>query len=416
MKRPKRKRPRGLGTMWQRGGSWWIQWREGGRRRSASYPSKEIAEQVLAKIVSDVARGRGGLEPDAKASPPLASLATDWLERRRFTHRAHRDDSGRWRKHLGPFFGTYRPGEVDVALIRRFVEAKLADLSSTTVGHCLRLLSTFFTDLKERGLSPGNPVKDLPRSTRRLVRNAHDPRTTPFLERKDDIRRVFLALAEPYSVAFAIGALAGLRTGEVLGLMWDCIDIPGRRMVVRQQVSHGRLGPVKDDDSRIVPILDSLLPILKQWQLCSGGQGLVVRPKHPTRGGRPGSPSAFLKEHTLHKHLRKALDQTGLWRDEEEPGRRLNWYRCTRHTFASHWILDERGAEKLQAILGHEDLSTTQRYSHLRPGLFSAADLGAIAVDLSSPTGRVIPLARPEPAAVGNGMATAAEDDADEVG
>jgi hypothetical protein len=31
---------------------------------------------------------------------------------------------------------------------------------------------------------------------------------------------------------------------------------------------------------------------------------------------------------------------------------RLNWYRCTRHTFASHWVMDGRPIEKLKEILG----------------------------------------------------------------
>src|SRR5438046_4080195 len=49
----------------------------------------------------------------------------------------------------------------------------------------------------------------------RLIRPTHDPKKTPFIERLDDVRRIFLALPEPLNVAYAIGALAGLRTGEV---------------------------------------------------------------------------------------------------------------------------------------------------------------------------------------------------------
>jgi len=49
----------------------------------------------------------------------------------------------------------------------------------------------------------------------RLMRPTHDPKKTPFIEKIEDVRRTYLALPEPLNVAYAIGAFAGLRTGEV---------------------------------------------------------------------------------------------------------------------------------------------------------------------------------------------------------
>lgn len=77
-----------------------------------------------------------------------------------------------------------------------------------------------------------------------------------------------------FNVAFAIGALAGLRTGEVFALKWAQIDLGTRRIHVRESVK----GPLKDKDSRMVPVLDSLLPILREWKLKSGGDGRVIPP------------------------------------------------------------------------------------------------------------------------------------------
>jgi integrase len=62
---------------------------------------------------------------------------------------------------------------------------------------------------------------------------------------------------------------------------------------------------------------------------------------------------------------------------------RLNWYRCTRHTFASHRVMDGRPIEKLKEILGHSTVQVTERYAHLRVDLFGPADLAAMAVDLT---------------------------------
>jgi hypothetical protein len=47
---------------------------------------------------------------------------------------------------------------VDHAAIRDFIEAKsVAKLNASTIGHCIRLLSSLFTDLVERKLATDNP-------------------------------------------------------------------------------------------------------------------------------------------------------------------------------------------------------------------------------------------------------------------
>ena len=135
-------------------------------------------------------------------------------------------------------------------------------------------------------------------------------------------------------------------------------------MHVRESVK----GPLKDDDSRVVPILDPLLPILKAWKLKSGGDGRGIPPLRCDGGkidkGTPGP------------RLRAALTKLKLAR----PG--LGWYEATRHTFASQWVLSGGSIEKLKEILGHYSVTMTERYAHLRADLFTNSDLATIAVDL----------------------------------
>jgi integrase len=161
---------------------------------------------------------------------------------------------------------------------------------------------------------------------------------------------------------------------------------------------------VKDDEARVVPILPPLAPVLAEWKLATGGKGLLFPPLVAKRGGRPDAPPRFVKEHTLGKRLRAVLDKLKLNRSG------LNWYRCTRHTFASQWVIGGGSIEKLAAILGHADITTTQRYAHLRTDHFREADLRAVAVDLSRPTGTVVELAPSRaPGDVGRGMGAGLE-------
>jgi integrase len=97
--------------------------------------------------------------------------------------------------------------------------------------------------------------------------------------------------------------------------------------------------------------------------------------------GGPHVPAAchgqFIRPHTLRGALETALTDAGV-----TP---LTWYQATRHTFAGHWAMDGRPIDKLRNILGHSSVDVTERYAHLAPDLFSAADYEAVAVDFSEP-------------------------------
>ncbi len=311
-----------------------------------------------------------------------------WLERRKLTHRSARDDRCRWKLHLGPAFARLKPYEVDPARLRRFIENKLAEgLSPTTVGHCVRQLSTFFSDIVEAGHAPSNPVASLPRSTRRLYKSIYDTRSTPFLERPEDIRRLYLALPAPHNMIFIFGEQTGCRVGEILGMQWRDIDLPGRKIHVRQQMQDGKLCILKDKESRIVPLSKSLAPLLEEWKLRTGGAGPLFVPKYPIRGGRPdiGRPAQFIRPCTVHKALRKALTACQL--------PKMTLYQCTRHTFASQWVMNGGSLEMLAKILGHSSTATTQHYAHLAPDFFGAKAFEMVAVDLTRPAGNVMNLA-----------------------
>lgn len=346
---------------------WGIRWYDGTLRRfRGGFATRELAERVLAHMMGEQAVGRAGLPPNPRAAPLLGDLAPDFLERREVTHRTAQDDRYRWNKHLKPHFAHLRPGEVDVARIRAFVELKLREgLNSATVRILVALLSSLFSDLIERGIAQSNPVRSMPRSLRRLCLPTYDPRTTPFVEKLDDVKRIFLALPEPLNVGYAVGAFAGLRTGELQALKWSNVDLDARRIHVRESID----GPLKDKESRVVPVLDPLLPVLKAWKLKTGGDGLVMPPMRRDGGA--------IDKQTPSKHLQAVLKALGLQREG------LGWYEATRHTFASQWVLAGGSIEKLKEMMGHYSVLVTERYAHLKPELFTTTDLATIPASLT---------------------------------
>jgi integrase len=367
MPRSKRKRLYGTGDVYQRGSTWAVRWREGGQRRyKGGFPSREQAERVRKQIVANVLSGKVGFAEDPKDAPTVAELAATWLEERRSTHpRNAKKDEGRWKLHLGPTFGRMLPQAIDHEAIRRFIVRKRDEgLSTTTVRHVVHLFSAFLTRLVEQRDLLANPVHTMPKSTRQLMRVAQDAKATPYLKKLADVRRVFLALPDPINVAYALGAFAGLRTGEILALDWARdVNLEAGRLHLQLQVKDGKAMSLKDHESREVPILAPLRPVLASWHLKTGGKGLVIAPVHPTRGRQGKGEHNFTKPHTLHKHLAAVLKASKL------PGD-LTWYRATRHTFASHFVLNGGSVALLSKILGHGSVQVTERYAHLAPSAF----------------------------------------------
>src|SRR5512133_3385124 len=95
-----------------------------------------------------------------------------------------------------------------------------------------------------------------------------------------------------------------------------------------------------------------------------------------------------MRINTLHDALDAALIECKL-----PPA--MTWYQCTRHTFASQWVMAGRSMEKLAAILGHSSTEVTKRYAHLRPGAFTDEDRAAFPLELGQKTGRVEDIAKP---------------------
>jgi integrase len=298
-------------------------------------------------------------------SARLRVIARDWLETRRATHRSAIDDRCRWRVHLAPAFGDLEPSEVDPGRIRTFVEEKLADgMSSTTVGHCVGLLSSLFTDLVEQELAARNPVRAVPRAVRRLYRNAHDPRTTPFLERKEDIARIRAALTEPVRTMFTVGVMSGLRPGELRALEWADISADMRVMHVQRAIRQGKVNPPKSGRGRVVPISPGLAQVLVEWRRATGAAGLIFQ-----SDGR--------RRYIDLKDMRASWYE-GLRRAAVAP---ILFYRATRHTFASQWVMAGHSIEKLSKILGHSSVLVTEHYAHLKPESLSVPDLFSIGPD-----------------------------------
>jgi len=228
-------------------------------------------------------------------------------------------------------------------------------------------MSRLFED-QPRSLHLANPVRALDRHDRRRIGRGWDPRKTPFLKTKADVRSLYLALPElargrPFRAMFAVGALAGLRPGEVRALEWADLDFGAGLIHVQRSAE----GPTKDDQSRHVPIASALAAMLKEWRRCCPLGAQLVFPAS-------GSTGRYVDEDAFRRELRRALEAARL-----PP---LMVYQATRHSFGAQWVKNGGSLVKLAATLGHSNTEVTARYGHLVPGEFSEADRALVDLDL----------------------------------
>jgi integrase len=204
-------------------------------------------------------------------------MAQTWMDSR--GHLASNyDERNRWKNHLAPALGHLTPDQVTVSVLKRLIQdLREKGLAPGTIGLQIALLSSFWSDLVEDGTATVNPVKMLSRKTRKNeLTSDQDWKKTPFLRDIKDVVRVHDRLAhydERIAIAYIIGALAGLRTGEVRALRWEHVNLETRLIHVQDKVGRrsGKVETPKDDESRFVPITDALY-----WYLRS------AMPRFPT--------------------------------------------------------------------------------------------------------------------------------------
>lgn len=134
---------------------------------------------------------------------------------------------------------------------------------------------------------------------------------------------------------------SGMRRGELLNLVWTDMDLKKRIITVRNKENWH----TKNYESRTIPINDFLFEVLS---------------KHPHHIRSPyvfcnpdGSPF-----NNTWLNFEAALKKAGI---EHLP------FHCLRHTFASHLVMSGVDLATVQKLLGHKNIKTTMRYSHLTP-------------------------------------------------
>jgi len=182
--------------------------------------------------------------------------------------------------------------------------------------------------------------------------------------------------AEAWTMRRAFIATAihtGFRASEVRGLPWSAVDLKaGSIKVVQRADENGVIGPPKSESGyRTVFIPASLVTILKQWKMASGGRDdqLVFAttegkpyslPNIYNRAWKPIQLAAGVADPVKDKQGNVVRDEEG--KPVQEP--RYNFH-TLRHYHASVLIADGADFKEIQTEMGHANIQITlDLYGH----------------------------------------------------
>jgi len=164
----------------------------------------------------------------------------------------------------------------------------------------------------------------------------------------DEITRLLAACEESRNklllALVTVDLHTGPRKGELLGLTWEQVDFARGVIVLGRRTKSGK--------GRDVPINQAVYSAIAPLRAAAGGQDASGRVWGEIRKIDTAYNAALVRA--------KILDPD------------VNFH-TLRHSFASHYVMRGGSLVKLQAILGHASIRTTQVYAHLAPDHLSGA-------------------------------------------
>src|SRR6476619_2590259 len=188
------------------------------------------------------------------------------------------------------------------------------------------------------------------------IYHIREPQKIPLVMSQDETRRL-LAVASSLKARtlLSLGYGCGLRAGEVVRLKIKHID--SAQKIIRIEQSKGR----KD---RNVMLSSETLGLLRQWWKVRPSRhdtGIPVQERwlFPSRKNR-GQP---MTTRQLSRLFHAATEAAGI--------KKSVTLHALRHSFATHLLERGRDIRVIQALLGHEKLDTTARYTRVATGMIA---------------------------------------------
>lgn len=328
-------------SVYKRNNKYWVAFRYNKRRYRKASPDNTSsgAKAFEALLRQRLAKGES-IESPTKKDEKISNFqdfSKKWLDVYVKTNNKKSEAVNKesiLRVHLVPFFGKKLLSEINGLDVESFKAKEIkAGLSNKSINNFLIVLSRCLKVAVEWGV-----IKDAPKIKLLKVQAQKFDHLS-----EDECKRLLSSCDDFLRDMVVVALKTGLRFGELVALELKDVDIVNRQLTVKQSLYRGVIGSTKTNRIRFIPLLDDVSDIL---QLRANKNGHIF-----TR-----DDGKYLSHAMCINWLRQACQKAGL--------RRIGWH-TLRHTFASQ--LAQRGISVIiiQSLLGHSDIKTTMRYSHL---------------------------------------------------
>lgn len=314
----------------------------------------ESAKAARAEVVAKKARG----ERVAPSRLTLCEYASEtYFPALRLRPRTITIYRNSFRLYIDPTLGTKRIAAITVDDVAKLI-AKLEKqgLSGWTIRGSLTVLGRIFATAERASVVQRNPVRQLDQGERPKVSDQEQRiLTTAELQ-------TLLSKAGDFRALVAVGAFAGLRLGEALGLRWDNVDTKNGFLHVRNQLDHDRsLVELKTNRSRRdVVMIPQLASALRAHRMKS-------RFKRPTDFVFPAPDGRGRDRRSSSRGIERAVERAKVGPPS---------FHGLRHTYASMLIGTGADVERVSRQLGHANSAITLSvYSHVFDAARTADEL-----------------------------------------
>ncbi|MBV6421188.1 MAG: Tyrosine recombinase XerC [Ignavibacteriaceae bacterium] len=245
-------------------------------------------------------------------------------------------------KFLIEFTGDILLADLTVRLLDNFINSRFK-ISQSSASLYYRTIKAALTKAVTWDYLTTNPLKQIkaPKVTKSI----------PVFISEAELIEIILHTSSPLMKnIFTFAFYTGMRLGEILNMQWDWIDKNQNLIIIKNSDGF----TTKSKKERIIPIHQKVKKILDQQSINNVSNYVFMN----------GSVNTLNAEY-VSKQFKKALRSAKLNDDIH--------FHSLRHSFASNLVQRGVNLYVVKELLGHEDIKTTQVYSHLTQKSLSAA-------------------------------------------
>ncbi len=247
----------------------------------------------------------------------------------------------RLKVHMYPYFGTTSLKKISMVHMTQLIyRMKNSGHNATGINNIIRTFKRIISEAISEGYLLSNPFVGVKKLKEEL-------RTHSYMS-KVEIKKLLEANKDYFLYDLVLVALnTGMRRGELAGLCWDKIDLDNKLIEVgRTRDKNGLKETTKTGERRYIPMNETVFKVINELNNKTYS-GYVFR----REDGRP------IDVHHIYRDFKSMLKNAGIKKEYR--------FHDLRHTFGSHFMMNDGNLYDLQKILGHTKPEMTNRYAHL---------------------------------------------------